>query len=108
MPIRSVGRWAMNSMARSLAALIRSGLKSRASILPETSIASTMSIPSVSTRSICVDERGRAMQTISSDSAAMRRMNGRCRSQDRTEPPPDFHGVTDDTRRCGRRPRSSK
>ena len=108
MPIRSVGRWAMNSMAISLAALIRSGLKSLASILVETSIARTMSIPSVSIFSICEEERGRAMATMISDRAAIRSAKGRCRSTERALRPSSFHGRAVETRRCGLRPESSR
>ena len=74
--MRSLGRWAMNSMAISLAALRRSGVKSRASMEVETSMANMMSMPSVSTFSTREEERGRAMATTSRHSAAMRSTKG--------------------------------
>ena len=97
----------MNSTAMSLAALMRSGVKSRASMLVDTSIANTMSMPSVSTFSVSVDERGRAMATMMRQRAAMRRMKGRCRSQARVDLPPASQGCRLETRMCGRLPPSS-
>ena len=91
----------MNSIAMSLAALILSGVKSLASILVETSIARTMSIPSVSTFSIFVDDLGLAMATTINDSAAILRTNGICLTTPRTDLPPDFQGLTFETLRCG-------
>ena len=108
MPIRSEGRWEMNSIAMSLAALMRSGVKSRASILVETSIAKTMSMPSESIFSISLEERGRARATMIRLSAASRSTKGRWRSTASGEVPVCIHGAAVDTRRCGRRPASSR
>ena len=88
-------------MAMSLAALILSGVKSRASILVETSMAKTMSIPSMSIRSTLLDERGRAMQTTMRHKAAILKMKGICLTIPRTERPPAFHGVAFETLKCG-------
>ena len=98
----------MNSMEMSLAADRRSGLKSRASMEVDTSTARTMSMPSVSTRSISLLERGRAMQMMIKARAARRKASGRCRMMPRMDFPPFSHGVTVDTRRCGRRSFSSR
>ena len=92
----------MNSMAISFDALIRSGVRSRASILVDTSIASTISIPSVSTLSISSDERGRAMATTISDSAAILSRKGTCRKNDMNDLPLNIHGTDVETLRCGR------
>ena len=106
--MRSLGRWAMNSMAISFAALMRSGLKSRASILVETSIARTMSMPSTSTRSVSVEERGRARAITIITRATVRSRKGRWRSQAITDLPPLTQGVRVDTSRRGLRPDSSR
>ena len=108
MPILSEGRWAMNSMAMSLAALMRSGLKSRASILVDTSIAKTMSMPSESIFSIWEDERGRASAMIISERAAILRTNGRWRSTDRMLLPPASQGAAVETLIWGLLPLSSR
>ena len=76
-PILSEGRWEMNSMAISFDALIRSGVRSRASILVETSIARIISIPSVSILSICSDDLGRAMARTIITRAKVLNRNGR-------------------------------
>ena len=86
---------------------MRSGLKSRASILVDTSIARTMSIPSVSIFSISVLERGRAMAMIIITRATVRSRKGRCLSTARGEVPPFSQGAAVLTRRCGLRSRSS-
>lgn len=65
-PSRSPTRSLMNDAATSLAAVMRSGLKSRASIEPETSIESMMSMPSVEVRTFCSMPCGRASATTSS------------------------------------------
>ena len=80
-PIRSPKRSAMNDPATSLAAVMRSGLKSRASIEPDTSTASTMSIPSVELSTLWLTSLGRANATMSAASAARRNATGTCRSQ---------------------------
>ena len=90
-------------MAMSLAALILSGVKSLASILVETSMARTMSMPSVSTLSTLVEERGRAIATTIKHKAAVLRMNGIWRTYERTERPPAFQGTALDTLRWGLR-----
>ncbi len=76
---------------------MRSGLKSRASIEVETSISSTMSMPSVSTFSKFLESRGRAMATISSARAAMRSTNGKCRSARRSHDGLYIHLFTAET-----------
>ena len=106
--MRSDGRWAMNSMAMSLATLILSGVKSLASMVVDTSIASTMSMPSVSTVSVSEDERGRATATIIRQRAAVLNANGRCRITASGEKPACLHGRTVDTRMCGLRSESSR
>ena len=58
--MRSFGRLEMNSAATSFAALKRSGLKSRAFILPEISVQITMSIPCTSLSDQLSDDCGRA------------------------------------------------
>ena len=98
----------MNSMAMSLAAFIRSGSKSRASILVDTSMARTMSIPSVSTLSDCDEERGRAMHTTMRHIAARRRSSGRWRSTARGVLPPLCHCFPEATFRLVRLPVSSR
>jgi hypothetical protein len=80
-PILSPKRSATNSPAICLAAVMRSGLKSRASIDPEMSIASTMSIPSVELSTLWLTSLGRANATMSAASAARRNATGTCRSQ---------------------------
>ena len=97
----------MNSIAMSLAAESLSGVKSRASILVDTSMARTMSMPSVSRFSTSLEERGRARATIIRDRAAMRRAKGRCLMTESTDRPPFVHGRTEDTLRCGLRSLSS-
>ena len=57
---------------------MRSGLKSLASILVDTSIARTISIPSLSTLSISVEDLGRAMATIMRHRAQSLKAKGRC------------------------------
>ena len=89
----------MNSMAMSFAALILSGVKSLASILVDTSIASTMSMPSVSILSIWVDDLGRAMATIIIDKATVLRIMGICLIMPSTEGPPASHGPMPETLR---------
>ena len=83
----------------SFAALILSGVKSLANILVETSIARTMSMPSVSILSILVEERGLAMAMIIITRAAVRNMNGTCLSTDIAERPPAFQNFTSGTLR---------
>ena len=90
--MRSLGLCAMNSMAISLAALIRSGVKSRASILVETSMARTMSMPSVFVFSISDEDLGRAMAMIIITIATIRSTNGMCRRTDNTDFPDAIHG----------------
>ena len=102
MPILSYGLWAMNSMAISLAALSLSGLKSRASILVDTSMASIMSIPSESTLSTCPDVLGLAIAMIISTMATVLNINGTCLTAAMTECPVLIHGIIVDTLRCGR------
>ena len=68
----------MKLAAISFAAEIRSGWKSLASILPEMSSASTMSIPSVELLVFFDVLCGRASATISSAVARHLRTNGRC------------------------------
>ena len=106
-PILSEGLWDMNSIAMSLAALMRSGAKSRASIEVETSIARTMSIPSVSTFSICSEERGRAMAMTIITRASVLSRKGKWRRYSITECPPARNGTEVDTLRWGVRPRIS-
>ena len=65
----------MNDPATSLAAVMRSGLKSRASIEPETSMASMMSMPSVLVRTFCSTSCGRASATTSSAKAVYDEIN---------------------------------
>ncbi len=62
------------------------GLKSSAFMLPETSIVSTMSMPSVSTDSDPLPACGRASATMASVRSAARRTGLRKRFHD--EPPP--------------------
>ena len=97
----------MNSMAMSLATLIRSGVKSRASMVVDTSIVSTMSMPSVSTDSISEDDLGLAMATMIRHSAAVLKAKGRCRITFSGEKPFRSHGLIVDTRRWGLRSESS-
>ena len=68
----------MNSMAIFLAASILSGVKSLASILVETSRASTMSMPSASVLVTLDDDLGLAMAIIINATVIMRSTNGRC------------------------------
>ena len=67
-------------MAMFLAASIRSGVKSRASILVDTSRARTMSMPSVSVLLTLDELRGRAIATISRATAISLSTAGRWRS----------------------------
>lgn len=83
----------------SLAALILSGVKSLASILVETSIARTMSMPSVSILSILLDERGLAIAMIIIDNATVRSSIGACLRYDSTDLPPAFQYLMSDTLR---------
>ena len=87
---------------------MRSGLKSLASILVETSIAKTMSMPSVSTFSMSLDERGRHMARIRAVRARILNTKGRWTSQLYTVPPDAFQGAREDTLICGRLPRSPR
>ena len=75
-PILSSGLPLMNSVATLLAASMRLGFRSCASILVETSMASMMSIPSVvrSPQLLCVCGRARASTT--STKVSMRRKSG--------------------------------
>ena len=91
----------MNLMARSLAAPRRSGEKSLASIDEDTSIASTMSIPSESTFSILEEDLGRASARMMRLRAAVRRMKGICLIHARAPPFPFFQGMRDGTLRWG-------
>ena len=77
-PIRSFGRSAMKLAATSLAAEIRSGWKSRASMLPEMSSDSTMSIPSVVRLESLWELCGRASATTNSATAPQRNTKGIC------------------------------
>ena len=97
----------MNSIAMSLATLILSGVKSLASMVVETSIASTMSIPSVSTDSTSDEERGRATATMMRQRAAVLNAKGRCRSTESGEKPPFLQGRIVETLRWGLRSLSS-
>ena len=65
MPILSLGRFDTKSRATSLAASMREGWRSRVSILVEMSMASTMSMPSVSFSDTALRVCGRAMTTMS-------------------------------------------
>ena len=80
MPILSVGRLATKLAATSFAASIRLGVKSCASILPLTSIASTMSTPSPLTSSSSFLVCGLASATIIQAMHSNRHINGRCRN----------------------------
>ena len=71
----SFGRRAMNSSATSLAASSLSGLKSRASILPETSMVITMSMPSMCIFCFVDIACGRAKATAISAIASILRTN---------------------------------
>ena len=99
MPILSEGLWEMNSIAMSFEALIRSGVRSLASILVETSIASTMSIPSVSILSISVEDLGRAMAITIMTRAKVLSRNGRCLSTAMNDVPETIQGTEEDTLR---------
>lgn len=89
----------MNSIAISFDALIRSGVRSRASIDVDTSIARMMSIPSVSILSISSDERGRAIATIIIDKAKILNRKGTWRINAITERPEAIHGTEVETLR---------
>ena len=91
----------MNSMAMSLAALILSGVKSRASILVDTSIASIMSMPSVSTLSICSDDLGRAIAMMIITRASVLSRNGKCLMTFISPLPVRIHGTMVDTLKWG-------
>ena len=80
-PIRSVGRPMMNFDPISLAAVSRSGVKSRASIDPEMSNAITMSIPSALTFCRSSEDWGRAMAKITRATTRLRSTKGTCLSQ---------------------------
>ena len=79
-PILSFLRLFTKFAATSFAASMRLGLKSIASILVETSVASMISIPSMSLSSQLSDVCGRARTIITIDSVTMRKANGRCTS----------------------------
>ena len=65
----------------------------------ETSIASTMSIPSVSTLSISSEERGLAIATTIIDNAKILNANGTWRRNDMNDLPLKVHGTEVDTLR---------
>ena len=75
-PMLSLGRPAMNCVATSLAASRRLGLKSSASILPEMSMAITMSMPSVVSLWMRFDDCGRASTHITAANASIRKIIG--------------------------------
>ena len=77
-PILSLGRPLINSAATSLAASSLFGFKSSASILVETSIASIISIPSISLFCHLLVVCGRARTKITSTKARQRNRNGTC------------------------------
>src|SRR5690606_17640824 len=78
-PILSDGLPLINSAATSLKASRRFGLRSRASILAETSIARTISIPWVEDDLVVTSvERGLAIAIIKNASARMRRIKRLC------------------------------
>ena len=79
-------------MAMSFAALILSGVKSLANILVDTSIANTMSMPSVSILSACEEERGLAIHIIIRTNAAVNNTNGMCITTFHTRDAPLSHG----------------
>ena len=89
------------------AAPILSGSKSLASILVETSSASTMSIPSVSILSNVDDDLGRAIASIIAASAITLQMNGRCLAAFFSLLPLYFHGIAEETTTYGRKPFTS-
>ena len=98
----------MNSIAISFDALMRSGVRSLASILVDTSIARTMSIPSVSTFESSSEDLGRASATTIITRAKVLRMKGMWRSMFIYDMPPFLQGVATDTLRCGWRPALSR
>ena len=77
-PTLSFGRPLMNSAATSLAASKRLGFKSSANILVETSIASIISIPSISLFCQLSVVCGRDKTIIISAKAIIRNANGAC------------------------------
>ena len=77
-PILSFGRPLINSAATSLAASSLFGFKSSASILVDTSIASIISIPSISLFCHLLVLCGRANTTIIKANAMTRSINGAC------------------------------
>ena len=83
---------------------MRSGVKSRASMDVDTSIANTMSMPSEFTFSTSLEERGLARAMTSSAMAAVNSAIGRCRSTASAALPFRSHGAAMLTRRCGERP----
>ena len=97
-PMRSLGLSATNLAATSFAAVIRSGSKSRASMLVDTSIASTISIPSVVVELPFSEFCGRANATSSSATAVQRNTNGRCRAQYLTPLDTPSSGTTEEMR----------
>ena len=78
-PMLSFGRPLMKLAATFLAAVSRSGRRSRASILPEMSMAIIMSMPSVEEFCQLSVDCGRARMTITSAMATMRSTKGRWR-----------------------------
>ena len=76
-PILSLGLPAINSAATSLAASMRQGATSSASILVETSMASMMSMPSTSRLSSGLNVRGRARTMTTSANVRQRSSIGR-------------------------------